>query len=250
VSAGTRLAGKVAVISGGARGMGLSHANAFLAEDARVVAFDLNDPDPAQLSKVHGGDRVVFLRGDVTRRDDWDAVVATAIERFGRVDVLVNNAGISPIQRLETVSEDEYRRVIDINQVGTFLGMQAVIPVMRKRGGSIVNIASTAALVGFEDIFPYVASKWAVRGMTKAAALELVSDGIRVNAVCPGDTETPMILEVMESGSAAAPDPADLPFGRWARPEEVSAAVVFLASDESSYMSGTEIVVDGAFTAQ
>lgn len=250
VTVGARLAGKVAVISGGARGMGLSHAKVFLAEGACVVAFDLNDPDPDDLIGKPGADRLVFVRGDVTRRDDWDAVVGTAVERFGRVDILVNNAGISPIQRLESVSEDEYRRVIDVNQVGTFLGMQAVIPVMRQHGGAIVNIASTAALVGFEDIFPYVASKWAVRGMTKAAALELAPDGIRVNAVCPGDTETPMILEVMEAGSSAAPDPLELPFGRWARPEEVSAAVVFLASSESSYMSGTEIVVDGAYTAQ
>lgn len=248
---GERLSDKVALISGAARGMGLSHTRAFLDQGARVAGFDLNDEAGHALVEEYGAERVLFLRGDVTRADDWSRVVDAAVARFGRLDVLVNNAGISPIQRLEDVTEADYRRVIDINQVGSFLGMRAVIPAMRANGGgSIVNIASTAALVGFADIFPYVASKWAVRGMTKAAALELVADGIRVNAVCPGDTDTPMIREVAAAGSAAAPAPDDLPFGRWARPEEVSAAVVFLASDESSYMSGTEVVVDGAFTAQ
>lgn len=250
-SQGTRLAGKVAVISGASRGMGLSHTRAFLDQGARVVAFDLNEDAGQTLVKEYGADRVVFLRGDVRTAADWSCVVQAGVEQFGAINVLVNNAGVSPLQRLESVTEADYRRVIDINQVGTFLGMQAVIPAMRESGGgSIVNIASSAALVGFADIFSYVASKWAVRGMTKAAALELVEYGIRVNAVCPGDTDTPMIRENAKTPSASMPPAEDLPFGRWARPGEISAAAVFLASDESSYMSGTEVVVDGAFTAQ
>ncbi|WP_082944677.1 glucose 1-dehydrogenase [Mycobacterium sp. 852013-50091_SCH5140682] len=248
---GTRLEGKVAVLSGGARGMGLAHTRALANEGARVVSFDINEGEAPALVDEFGSDRLLFLKGDVRSGWDWERIVAAGLERFGSIDVLVNNAGISPIQSLESVSEEDYRRVIDINQVGTFLGMQAVLPAMRERGGSIVNIASTAALVGFPDIFPYVASKWAVRGMTKAAALELAELGIRVNAVCPGDTDTPMIRENIESGAGGSMPPTDeLPFKRWARAEEISSAVVFLASDESSYMSGSEIVVDGAYTAQ
>ena len=245
-----RLSGKVALISGTARGMGLSHARAFLEQGASVIAFDRESGEEVALESQFGRDRLLVCQGDVRSEDSWKGIVSAGVEMFGRVDVLVNNAGICPIQRLEDVTESGYRDVIDVNQVGTFLGMQAVIPVMKGRGGSIINIASTAALVGFADIFGYVASKWAVRGMTKAAALELADYGIRVNAVCPGDTDTPMIRSIAAADSEAAPSADDLPFKRWARPEEVSSAVVFLASDESSYMSGTEVVVDGAFTAQ
>ncbi|MHC5263232.1 glucose 1-dehydrogenase [Streptomyces sp. UC4497] len=245
-----RLEDKVVLISGGARGMGVAHTHALVQEGARVVSFDVNDGEGPALVKELGEDRLLFLHGDVTNATDWARIVAAAQSHFGGLDVLVNNAGVSPIQRLETVSEADYRRVIDINQVGTFLGMQSVIPVMRESGGVIVNICSTAGLVGFTDIFPYVASKWAVRGMTKAAALELASSGIRVNAVCPGDTDTPMIRENLGSAGGSLPPAETLPFKRWARPEEISAAVVFLASSESSYMSGSEIVVDGAFTAE
>ena len=246
----SRMTGKVVLISGGARGMGVAHTRALVREGARVVSFDVNDGEGPALVRELGEDRLLFARGDVTAAGDWARVVAAGAETFGRIDVLVNNAGISPIQRLESVSEQDYRRVIDINQIGTFLGMQAVIPGMRRTGGVIVNICSTAGLVGFTDIFPYVASKWAVRGMTKAAALELAEFGIRVNAVCPGDTDTPMIRENLGSAGGSLPPADELPFARWARPEEISAAVVFLASDESSYMSGSEIVVDGAYTAQ
>lgn len=245
-----RLAGKIAVISGGASGMGVSHTRRMIHEGAKVVSFDLNEGEGPQLVDELGEDRLLFLRGDVRSAADWDRVVEAGRQRFGNPNVLVNNAGISPLQSLEKVTEAEYRHVIDINQVGTFLGMRALIPSLRQSGGSIINIASTAALVGFADIFPYVASKWAVRGMTKAAALELASVGIRVNAVCPGDTDTPMIRAIADTPSGALPPADELPFKRWAQPQEVSAAVVFLASEESSYMSGSELVIDGAFTAQ
>lgn len=245
-----RLTGKIAVISGGAGGMGICHTRQMIHEGAKVISFDLNEGAVPELVDELGESNLLFLRGDVRRAEDWDRVVLAGRQRFGIPNVLVNNAGISPLQRLEQVSEEDYRRVIDINQVGTFLGMRALIPSLKEGGGSVINIASTAALVGFADLFPYVASKWAVRGMTKAAALELAGHGIRVNAVCPGDTDTPMIRAIADTPSGALPPAEDLPFRRWARPEEISAAVVFLASDESSYMSGSELVVDGAFTAQ
>lgn len=244
-----RLSGKVALLSGGARGMGVAHTRALVREGARIVSFDVNDGEGPALVEELGEENVLFLRGDVTSAADWERVVKAGREKFGTLNVLINNAGISPLHSLEQVTEEEYRKVIDINQVGTFLGMRAAVPSLREAGGSIVNIASSAALVAFADLFPYVASKWAVRGMTKAAALELAQYGIRVNAVCPGDTDTPMVRALVTS-SGAVPPTDELPFKRWARPEEISAAVVFLASDESSYMSGSELVVDGAYTAQ
>ena len=246
-----RLAGKVAVLSGGASGMGVTHTRRLIREGARVISFDLNEGAGPDLVDELGEDKLLFLRGDVRKAEDWERVVAAGRQRFGIPNVLINNAGISPLQSLEKVSEEDYRRVIDINQVGTFLGMRALVPSLREAGGgSVINIASTAALVAFADLFPYVASKWAVRGMTKAAALELARDGVRVNAICPGDTDTPMIRAIADTPSGALPPTDDLPFKRWAQPEEISAAVVFLASDESSYMSGGELVIDGAYTAQ
>lgn len=247
---GTRLAGKIAIISGGARGMGVSHARAMVEEGARVVSFDINAGEGPNLTRELGAANFSFLQADVTSATDWDQVVAHCRAQFGKPNVLVNNAGVSPLHSLADVTEDEYQRVIDINQVGTFLGMRAVVPALRESGGSIVNIASTAAWVGFADLFSYIASKWAVRGMTRAAALELAADNIRVNTVCPGDTDTPMIRAFADTPTGALPPTDELPMKRWARPEEISAAVVFLASDESSYMSGTDIVVDGGFTAQ
>ncbi|KAA0109060.1 SDR family NAD(P)-dependent oxidoreductase [Mycolicibacterium sp. P9-22] len=245
-----RLTGKIAIISGGARGMGVSHIRAMVAEGARVAAFDISAGDGPALVDELGHESVLFRQGDVTSSEDWDRIVAECRDVFGTPDVLVNNAGISPLQSLAGLTQADCRRVVDINQVGTFLGMRAVLPAMMERGGSIVNIASTAGLVGFTELFPYVATKWAVRGMTKAAALELARHGIRVNTVCPGDTDTPMIRAFADAPTGALPPTADLPMGRWARPEEISSAVVFLASDESSYMSGSDLVVDGAFTAE
>jgi 3alpha(or 20beta)-hydroxysteroid dehydrogenase len=230
--------------------MGSSHARALVAEGAQVVGFDINEGEGPALVDELGSNRFAFLRGDVTKAEDWDNVVAGCHERFGAPNVLVNNAGVSPLHTLADVSEADYRKVIDINQVGTFLGMRALVPSLKEGGGSIVNIASTAAYVGFTELISYTASKWAVRGMTRAAALELAEHGIRVNTVCPGDTDTPMIRAFAGTDTGALPPAEELPMGRWARPEEISSAVVFLASDESSYISGSDIVVDGAYTAQ
>lgn len=240
--------GKIAIVSGAGSGMGVAHVRALTAQGARVVGFDIVPGDGPLLRDELGSDRFAFLNGNVTSKDDWATVVAECETMFGPPAVLVNNAGIFRPNRVDSASEEDYRRVININQVGTFLGMQSVVPSMRRSGGgSIINICSTSGLVAFPDNFAYVASKWAVRGMTRAAALELAGDGIRVNTICPGETDTPMIRNSAEPGTALAPE--TFPFGRWARPEEISAAVVFLASDQSSYMSGSDVVVDGAYTA-
>jgi 3alpha(or 20beta)-hydroxysteroid dehydrogenase len=241
----SRLTRKTAIISGGTSGMGAAHARAFAAEGARVAVFDISAGELLELRSDIGDSRLLFIQGDVTSSRDWDRAVDATLERFGHLDILVNNAGIAAAHRLESVSVAEYRRVLDINQVGVFLGMRAVVPAMRAAGaGSIVNISSTSGLVGFEDNFAYVAAKWAVRGMTRAAALELARDSIRVNTVCPGETDTPLL----RADPTAIP-PEHSRFGRWARPAEVSEAVVFLASDDASYISGTDVIVDATYTA-
>jgi 3alpha(or 20beta)-hydroxysteroid dehydrogenase len=240
--------GKIAIVSGAGSGMGVAHVRALVAEGAKVLGFDLQPGEGPELMATLGEDRMLFLQGDVTKSADWARIVSQCEKRFGPPTVLVNNAGIFRPNRVESVTEEAYRQVIDVNQVGVYLGMQSVVePMRRAGGGSIVNISSTAGLVSFEDNFAYTASKWAVRGMTRAAALELARDGIRVNTVCPSETETPMILGVDDPGTSTSA--ASFPFGRWAKPEEMANAVVFLASDRSSYMSGSDMVVDGAFTA-
>ena len=240
--------GKVAIVSGAGSGMGVTHVRALATKGARVVGFDVTPGEGPRLLEELGDDRVRFLQGDVTSAADWARVVVECESRFGVPSILVNNAGIFRPNRVDSATEADYRKVIDINQIGTFLGMQAVVDPMRENGGgSIVNICSTSGLVAFTDNFAYVASKWAVRGMTRAAALELAADGIRVNTVCPGETDTPLIRNSDVPGTAL---PAEtFPLGRWARPEEISTAAVFLASDDSSYMTGSDVVVDGAYTA-
>lgn len=243
-----RLIGKIAIVSGAGRGMGVEHVRQLVAEGAQVFGFDIGRGEGPGLVEEIGEDRFYFQSGNVTSEADWTEIVNACRRRFGLPTVLVNNAGIFRANRAETVSEKEYRAVVDVNQIGTYLGMKSVIGSMREAGGgSIVNICSTAGLVGYQDNFSYAASKWAVRGMTKAASLELAVDNIRVNAVCPGETETPMIMNSNEAGTAIAPE--EFPFRRWAKPKEISAAVLFLASDESSYMSGSDVVVDGAYKA-
>lgn len=243
-----KLDGKIAVVSGAGSGMGVAHVRTLAERGARVVGFDITAGEGPELVEELGPDRLLFLPGDVTSRDDWARVIGVCDEHFGAPSVLVNNAGIFRPNRVDNASEADYRKVIGINQTGTFLGMQAVVPAMRRGGGgSIINICSTSGLIAFTDNFAYTASKWAVRGMTRAAALELVADNIRVNTVCPGETDTPMIRDSDDPGTAQAPE--TFAFGRWAQPEEISAAVAFLASDQSSYVTGTDIVVDGAYTA-
>jgi 3alpha(or 20beta)-hydroxysteroid dehydrogenase len=245
-----QLKGKTALVSGAGSGMGAAHVRALAEAGARVLGFDVADGIGPRLEEEYGADRVRWTTGDVTSKADWTRVIKECEEWLSMPNVLVNNAGIARSNRVDTITEKEYRQVIDINQLGPFLGMQLVLPVMKRAGGgSIINICSTAGLVGFTDNFAYVASKWALRGMTRAAALEVAGDNIRVNAICPGETDTPLL----RADPTALPPSASrlgLRLGRWAKPEEIAAAVVYLASDESAYMSGSDMVIDATYTAE
>lgn len=245
-----RLQDKVAIITGGARGLGEAYARLFATEGARVLLGDVRD-ELGEKVAADIGDGAVYQHLDVTRPDDWAGAVATATDRFGRLDVLVNNAGILRFEPLESMTLESYLEVVSVNQVGCFLGMQAVIPALRAAGGgSIVNISSGSGLEGVPAAVAYVASKWAIRGMTKTAALELGREGIRVNSVHPGPFETPMLFERAELTPATIDAIASgFPIPRVGRAEELAHLVLFLASDESSYCTGAEYKIDGGRTA-
>ncbi|RNM11797.1 glucose 1-dehydrogenase [Nocardioides pocheonensis] len=239
---------RVVVITGAARGMGRAHVETCIEAGARVVLTDVLDDLGADLCRSLPDGRAVYVHADVSTEGDWDRVVDVAQARFGRVDGLVNNAGILLERSLRETSVDEFNRVVAVNQTGVFLGMRAIAPLMEAAGGgSIVNISSVAGMVGFREAFAYTASKFAVRGMSKAAALELASHNIRVNAVFPGDTLTPMIEG---SGSDAVADTGSIPLRRYGVPSEIAAVVRFLLSDAASYMTGAELTVDGGYVAQ
>ncbi len=243
-----RLDGKVALITGAAleRGQGACEARLFAAEGATVVLTDVQDEAGAATAAAIG-ERARYVRLDVTDADAWEDVVGDVLERHGRIDALVNNAGIWHTGGLLETSPADFRRVVEINQTGVFLGMHAVAPAMRAAGGgSIVNISSAAGLRGDPGIHAYVASKWAVRGMTKAAALELAPFGVRVNSVHPGLIQTPMSATEFEPGR---PDPgAPVPMRRVGQPEEVAELVCWLASGASAYVTGAEVAIDGGVT--
>ena len=245
-----RLAGKVALITGGASGMGRSEATIFAREGARVIVADLLEDEGKQTAKAIG-DAARFVKLDVTREPEWQAAVAFAEREFGKVDILVNNAGISGTYTSDLASSEAWDRVMDINAKGVFLGMKHVHPAMQRAGGgAIVNISSISGFTGQLGVhMAYNASKGAVRIMTKTAAVQWARDGIRVNSVHPGFMP-PMRTSV---GSAnpewRAKVLATVPMKREGRVEEVANAVLFLASDEASYITGTELVVDGGFLA-
>ncbi|MBW2382385.1 MAG: glucose 1-dehydrogenase [Deltaproteobacteria bacterium] len=244
-----RLEGKVALISGAARGQGAAEARLFVEEGARVVLGDVLGELGAEVASELG-DAAHYQSLDVTSEQDWQRAVDAATTRFGRLDVLVNNAGIVRGGRLEHTSLEDYRAVIEVNQVGCFLGMRSVIPALRSAGGgSIVNISSTAGLEGVVGVVAYVASKFAIRGMTKTAALELGHDGIRVNCVHPGAIQTPMLAQdEFDSGQMKAIFGAQ-PIPRVGESEEIARMVLFLASDESSFSTGSEFIADGGLMA-
>jgi 3alpha(or 20beta)-hydroxysteroid dehydrogenase len=246
-----RLNGKVAVITGAARGMGASHARVFAAEGAKVILTDVREKEGRALAEELGRN-TVFVRHDVADALQWSKVIEHGESAFGPISVLVNNAGIlGPIARTVDLSEADYLKVCAVNQHAVFLGMKATIPSMLKAGiGSIVNISSIAGMVanyGFPSL-AYVASKFACRGMTKAAAIEYGRNNIRANSVHPGFIQTPMMVEATneEGGDALSM----IPLGRIADPGEVTRLVLFLASDESSYITGAEHVIDAGMIAQ
>ncbi|GAA2575000.1 glucose 1-dehydrogenase [Actinomadura fulvescens] len=243
-----RLDGKVALITGGARGMGKAHVRRFVDEGAKVVFGDLLDEEGAKLA-ADLGDAVRFVRMDVTAPDDWRAAVDTAVESYGALHVLVNNAGIIRHKKIEDMALEEFKQVLDVNLVGQWLGIKAVTAAMREAGGgSIVNVSSTEGFIGASGLAAYSASKFGVRGLTKAAARELGAYGIRVNSIHPGGVLTAMSLQ--DDVVAATADTAEafmkaLPLGRMGKAREVSGLVVYLASDDSSYCTGSEVLVDG-----
>lgn len=245
-----QLSGKVAIITGGARGQGAAHARMFVEQGAQVVLGDvLHDEGKAVAAEL--GDEACYVGLDVTLEADWANAVATALDRYGRLDVLVNNAGISGLAPLAQMSLDFYLQVVHVNQVGAFLGMRAVLPAMSEAGhGSIINISSIEGLVGGPGCVAYSASKHAVVGMTKSAAIELAPLGIRVNSVNPGPVDTPMARLAEAAGiDVTQIVAAKSPMGRMGTVEEIARFVCFLASDESSYCTGSTFVVDGGWLA-
>jgi 3alpha(or 20beta)-hydroxysteroid dehydrogenase len=244
-----RLEGKVALITGAARGQGEAEARRFVAEGARVVLGDVLEEEGRRVA-ASLGERAAWAHHDVSSEASWADFVETATRRFGRVDVLVNNAGILGIAPIASITLEQYLRVVNVNQVGCLLGMRAVIPAMTAvGGGSIVNIASTAGLEGVPGLVAYVSSKFAIRGMTKTAALELGRVGIRVNAICPGGIDTAMGRGDDFANVDTKNVMASLPLARIGQPEEVASLAAFLASDESSYCTGADFVVDGGMLA-
>jgi len=242
-----RLTGKVALISGAARGQGEAEARLLASEGAKVVLADVLDEDGTTVAKDIGDD-ALYLHLDVTDEAQWQAVVDKSIDRFGAIDVLVNNAGVFAMGPLATTSLDEYRRVVDINQIGVFLGMRAVASHMAARAtGSIVNISSIAGLQGSAGTIAYTASKFAVRGMTKVVAKELAPFGVRVNSVHPGLIDTMMLKQITDVIDETAMV-SRVPMGSLASADDVANVVLFLASDDSSYCTGAEFVVDGGMT--
>ena len=246
----SRLTGKTAIITGASQGMGMAHARAFVEHGAKVILGDLNEKAGKALAAELGAG-AIFVKQDVSRAEDWKTVLQKGEERFGTVNVLVNNAGIlGPLAATTEMPEAEFLRVCAVNQTGVFLGMQTVLPGMIKSGGgSIVNISSIAGLVAIYGApnLAYVASKFAVRGMTKQVAVEYGDKNIRANSVHPGYIKTPMMVAATDEGGGEALK--QIPLRRMADASEVSNLVVFLASDESAFITGTEHVIDGGMTA-
>ncbi|MEV5895348.1 glucose 1-dehydrogenase [Nonomuraea fuscirosea] len=238
------LDGKVALITGGARGMGAAHVRLFLEEGARVVFGDVLEEEGKALAEETGA---TYVRHDVTSGEEWERAVGTAVEVYGRIDVLVNNAGILKFRRIADMSPEDFDRVIGVNLKGTWLGVKSVIEPMKAAGrGSIVNVSSIEGYVGAEGLSAYSASKFGIRGVTKSAARELARFKIRVNSVHPGAINTPMALdpEIMAEVDGEA-FLKSMVIKRFAKPVEVSHVVAFLASDKASYCTGTEVTVDG-----
>ena len=258
-----KLDGRTVLISGAARGQGEQEARLFAAEGARVVIGDVLDAQgealAGELREKHGADAARFVHLDVGAEDDWRAAVAAAKDAFGRIDGLINNAGILRFNELVSTPLEEFQQVVQVNQIGAFLGIKHVAPEIEAAGGgTVVNTASYTGLTGMAYVGAYAATKHAVLGLTRVAAMELAAKGIRVNALCPGAVDTamtnPAALDPDADPEEAATAVAELyrklvPMGRIGRPEEVAALALFLTSDDSSYITGQPFVIDGGWLA-
>ena len=249
-----RLEGKVVLISGGARGQGAAEARMMAREGARVVLADILDDDGKQVETEiqEAGNEATYLHLDVTKESDWRSVVQETVRRYGKLDVLVNNAGILIRKGVEETTEEDWDCVMAINAKGVFLGTKCVIPAMRQAGGgSIINISSTAGLTGGTGATAaYSATKGAVRLLTKATAIQYAKENIRCNSVHPGDIDTPMVRYELSNPDMLRGIMGRLPLGRIGTTEDIAYGVLYLASDESSFVTGAELVIDGGVTAQ
>ena len=249
-----RLDGKVAIISGGARGQGAVEARMLAQEGAKVVFGDILDELGRQVEAelAEAGLDAAYVHLDVTSEDDWTAAVQSAVEKYGHLDILVNNAGILIRKGIEDTTEEDWDRIMAVNAKGVFLGTKAAIPAMREAGGgSIVNISSTAGLVGSpEGSASYTATKGAVRLLTKSTAIQYAGDGIRCNSVHPGPIDTDMIRDTLSDPERMAARMRRLPLKRVGTPEDIAYGVIYLASDEASFVTGSELVIDGGTTAE
>ena len=248
-----RLQGKVALITGAARGQGAEEARMFAKEGAKVVLADVTDQEgtavAAEIAEM-GGD-ALYVHLDVTNEEEWDAAVQSAVASFGKLDILVNNAGIWRRGHVLETSSDQWDDIMDVNAKGVFLGTKAAIPEMRKAGGgSIVNISSTAGLVGSKTSAAYSASKGAVRIFTKSTAVQYAAEGIRANSIHPGPIDTDMGDQVWPDAASKAASVTRTALNRMGTPEDIAYGALYLASDESSFVTGSELVIDGGVTAQ
>jgi len=247
------LENKVVLISGGSKGLGATQAKMFAAAGAKVIIGDILDDQGYQVEAeiAESGGDCVYQHLDVTSEEDWDSVVKMTVEKYGKLDVLVNNAGIGIFAGLEETSEEDWDKLHDVNVKGTWLGIRAAIPEMiTNGGGSIINISSGAGIIGNEKVVAYSASKGAVRSLTKTVAIEYASKGIRCNSVHPAVTETDMGLSLFTNQEQLEFAIANNPMGRIGQPEDIANGILFLASDESSYMNGSELRIDGGNTAR
>ncbi|MVP01467.1 glucose 1-dehydrogenase [Paenibacillus lutrae] len=247
-----RLQDKVVIITGAAMGQGAAEAKLFAREGAKVVATDLQEAQLEQVVQeiISQGGQAIAVKHNVASEDDWKNVAAQAAEHFGKIDVLVNNAGVSTDSTLETFTVEEWNKVLSINLTGCIVGMKYVVPEMKKAGGgSVIHISSIAGIVALNYTNAYTAAKGALRSLAKASAIELAPHKIRVNSVHPGIIVTPMIQEALDNGAGQMFE-MGTPLPRLGQPEDIAYGVLYLASDESSFVTGTELIIDGGWTAR
>lgn len=249
-----RFSGKSVLVTGAGSGIGRATALAFAAEGARLVVCDVNDQGGQATARAAQelGAEAVYVRADVSKSTDCAVMVEQTLARYGRLDIAFNNAGINiGVASTADVEESEWARLLAINLTGVFLSMKHEIPAMKRGGGGvIINTASVGGLIGTAGIAPYCASKHGVIGLTRSAALEYIKEGIRINAICPGGTRTPMLEEWFKNPDVERNVTAQIPNGRIAAPEEIARVVLFLASDDASFMVGHPLTVDGGLTIQ